>query len=179
MGGRKHGIGRDDAVSVFSLKGEGATADHLELPSLTLDKIKIPAQKYFTLRAIRAVQLFRKALAKREAFQPIEEWCGLRMVQKNAVFIPNAMPFFSMMSRKVIPSPILILGITPRLFLMKPVWGGFLQTIFLPSFSWTFRRTSTLYLSKWILEPITRELPLEYAVEMNRLIELEMEGSVG
>lgn len=29
------------------------------------------------------------------------------------------------------------------------------------------------------LEPIIRELPLEYAVEMNRLIELEMEGSVG
>ena len=29
------------------------------------------------------------------------------------------------------------------------------------------------------IEPIVRELPLEYAVEMNRLIELEMEGSVG
>jgi Fe-S cluster assembly protein SufB len=29
------------------------------------------------------------------------------------------------------------------------------------------------------IEPIIRELPLEYAVEMNRLIELEMEGSVG
>jgi len=29
------------------------------------------------------------------------------------------------------------------------------------------------------LEPIIRNLPLEYAVEMNRLIELEMEGSVG
>jgi Fe-S cluster assembly protein SufB len=29
------------------------------------------------------------------------------------------------------------------------------------------------------LEPITRLLPLEYAVEMNRLIALEMEGSVG
>ena len=29
------------------------------------------------------------------------------------------------------------------------------------------------------LEPIVRELPLEYAVELNRLIELEMEGSVG
>ena len=29
------------------------------------------------------------------------------------------------------------------------------------------------------IEPITRELPLEYAVEMNRMIELEMEGSVG
>lgn len=28
-------------------------------------------------------------------------------------------------------------------------------------------------------EPITKELPLEYAVEMNRMIELEMEGSVG
>ncbi len=29
------------------------------------------------------------------------------------------------------------------------------------------------------IEPIVRNLPLEYAVEMNRLIELEMEGSVG
>ncbi len=29
------------------------------------------------------------------------------------------------------------------------------------------------------IEPITKALPLEYAVELNRLIELEMEGSVG
>ncbi len=29
------------------------------------------------------------------------------------------------------------------------------------------------------MEPFTKELPLEYAVELNRLIELEMEGSVG
>ena len=29
------------------------------------------------------------------------------------------------------------------------------------------------------IDPIVRELPMEYAVEMNRLIELEMEGSVG
>jgi Fe-S cluster assembly protein SufB len=29
------------------------------------------------------------------------------------------------------------------------------------------------------IEPIVKELPLEYAVEMNRLIEMEMEGSVG
>lgn len=29
------------------------------------------------------------------------------------------------------------------------------------------------------IEPISRELPLEYAVELNRLIQLEMEGSVG
>jgi len=29
------------------------------------------------------------------------------------------------------------------------------------------------------IEPITKELPMEYAVELNRLIQLEMEGSVG
>jgi Fe-S cluster assembly protein SufB len=29
------------------------------------------------------------------------------------------------------------------------------------------------------LEPIVKELPMEYAVEMNRLVELQMEGSVG
>ena len=29
------------------------------------------------------------------------------------------------------------------------------------------------------IEPIAKELPLEYAVELNRLILMEMEGSVG
>ncbi len=29
------------------------------------------------------------------------------------------------------------------------------------------------------MEPFTRELPMEYAIELNRLIQLEMEGSVG
>ncbi len=29
------------------------------------------------------------------------------------------------------------------------------------------------------IEPIAKELPLEYAVELNRLIQLEMSGSVG
>ncbi|MEK7141278.1 MAG: SufD family Fe-S cluster assembly protein, partial [Patescibacteria group bacterium] len=29
------------------------------------------------------------------------------------------------------------------------------------------------------IEPIVKELPLEYAVELNRLIQLQMEGSVG
>jgi Fe-S cluster assembly protein SufB len=29
------------------------------------------------------------------------------------------------------------------------------------------------------IEPFVKELPMEYAVELNRLIQLEMEGSVG
>ena len=29
------------------------------------------------------------------------------------------------------------------------------------------------------VEPIARELPMEYALELNRLIALQMEGSVG
>ena len=29
------------------------------------------------------------------------------------------------------------------------------------------------------VEPIARELPMEYALELNRLIELQMEGAVG
>lgn len=32
---------------------------------------------------------------------------------------------------------------------------------------------------KGFLEPVMNELPLEYAVELNRLVKLEMEGSVG
>jgi Fe-S cluster assembly protein SufB len=29
------------------------------------------------------------------------------------------------------------------------------------------------------MEPFTKTLPMEYAIEFNRLIQLEMEGSVG
>jgi Fe-S cluster assembly protein SufB len=29
------------------------------------------------------------------------------------------------------------------------------------------------------MEPFTKELPMEYAVELNRMVKMEMEGSVG
>lgn len=38
---------------------------------------------------------------------------------------------------------------------------------------------ATQMIVQGFIEPFTKELPMEYAVEMNRLIELEMEGSVG
>jgi Fe-S cluster assembly protein SufB len=39
--------------------------------------------------------------------------------------------------------------------------------------------TASQMIVNGFLEPIVKELPMEYAVELNRLIELEMEGSVG
>jgi len=39
--------------------------------------------------------------------------------------------------------------------------------------------TATNLIVSGFIEPIVKELPMEYAVELNRLIELEMEGSVG
>jgi Fe-S cluster assembly protein SufB len=38
---------------------------------------------------------------------------------------------------------------------------------------------SRLLIVNGFIEPFTKELPMEYAVELNRLVELEMEGSVG
>lgn len=38
---------------------------------------------------------------------------------------------------------------------------------------------ATAMLVNGFLDPLTKELPMEYAIELNRLIELEMEGSVG
>lgn len=38
---------------------------------------------------------------------------------------------------------------------------------------------STAMIVRGFIEPLVKELPMEYAVEMNRLIQLEMEGSVG
>ncbi|OGY89564.1 MAG: Fe-S cluster assembly protein SufB [Candidatus Komeilibacteria bacterium RIFCSPLOWO2_01_FULL_52_15] len=41
------------------------------------------------------------------------------------------------------------------------------------------REQAEVLLVNGFIEPLVKELPMEYAVEMNRLIELEMEGSVG
>jgi Fe-S cluster assembly protein SufB len=52
------------------------------------------------------------------------------------------------------------------------------QLFYLMSRGLSEQEATTLIVNGFI-EPITKELPLEYAVEMNRLIQLEMEGSVG
>ena len=41
------------------------------------------------------------------------------------------------------------------------------------------RRRPRKLIVNGFIEPIVKELPMEYAVEMNRLIELQMEGSIG
>jgi Fe-S cluster assembly protein SufB len=52
------------------------------------------------------------------------------------------------------------------------------QLFYLMSRGLTEAEASAMIVSGFI-EPIVKELPLEYAVEMNRLIQLQMEGSVG
>jgi Fe-S cluster assembly protein SufB len=52
------------------------------------------------------------------------------------------------------------------------------QLFYLMSRGITRAEAETMIVNGFI-EPFTKELPLEYAVELNRLIQLEMEGSVG
>lgn len=52
------------------------------------------------------------------------------------------------------------------------------QLFYLMSRGLTEAEASTMIVSGFI-EPIVKELPMEFAVEMNRLIQLQMEGSVG
>ena len=52
------------------------------------------------------------------------------------------------------------------------------QLFYLQSRGLSAQQATQMIVSGFI-EPIVKQLPLEYAVELNRLIELEMEGSVG
>jgi Fe-S cluster assembly protein SufB len=52
------------------------------------------------------------------------------------------------------------------------------QLFYLMSRGLTESEAYTMIVSGFI-EPVAKELPLEYAVELNRLIQLEMSGSVG
>ncbi len=52
------------------------------------------------------------------------------------------------------------------------------QLFYLMSRGLTEEQATTMVVSGFI-EPLVRELPMEYAIEMNRLIQLQMEGSIG
>ena len=52
------------------------------------------------------------------------------------------------------------------------------QLFYLASRGMNEAEASTMIVSGFI-EPLVKELPMEYALEMNRLIELQMEGTVG
>jgi Fe-S cluster assembly protein SufB len=52
------------------------------------------------------------------------------------------------------------------------------QLFYLMSRGLNQEEATTMVVSGFI-EPLVKELPMEYAVEMNRLIHLQMEGSVG
>jgi Fe-S cluster assembly protein SufB len=52
------------------------------------------------------------------------------------------------------------------------------QLFYLMSRGLTEEEAITMVVSGFI-EPLVKELPMEYAVEMNRLIQLQMEGSIG
>lgn len=52
------------------------------------------------------------------------------------------------------------------------------QLFYLMSRGLTQEEATTMVVSGFI-EPLVKELPMEYAVEMNRLIQLQMSGSVG
>ena len=52
------------------------------------------------------------------------------------------------------------------------------QLFYLASRGLTEAEAATMIVSGFI-EPLVKELPMEYAVEMNRLIQLQMEGTVG
>jgi len=52
------------------------------------------------------------------------------------------------------------------------------QLFYLMSRGLTKEEATTMVVSGFI-EPLVKELPMEYAIEMNRLIQLQMEGSIG
>jgi len=52
------------------------------------------------------------------------------------------------------------------------------QLFYLMSRGLSEEEATTMVVSGFI-EPLTKELPMEYSIEMNRLIQLQMEGSIG
>jgi Fe-S cluster assembly protein SufB len=52
------------------------------------------------------------------------------------------------------------------------------QLFYLTSRGLSEQEATTMIVSGFI-EPLVKELPMEYAVEMNKLIQLQMVGSVG
>ncbi len=162
------------------LKGRGANADHLGIAFANADQNQDTGAKVYLLADDTSCKVISKSLSKAGG---ISTYRGIVRIGKNAKNCRvNTECDGLLLDDDSVNNTIPDIDIgNDTAFVAHEASVGRLSPddlFYLQSRGLSEEQASSILVNGF-LDPITRELPLEYAVEMNRLIELEMEHSVG
>ena len=162
------------------LKGRGASADHLGLAFANTGQIQDTGAKIIHLAPQTTSNIMMKSICRGDGKSVYR---GLVEIRANAAnCIANVNCEALLLDDQSVNNTIPIIKVdNPTATLAHEATAGKISDddlFYLTSRGLSEEEAASLIVNGFI-EPITRELPLEYAVEMNRMIDLEMIGSVG
>lgn len=162
------------------LKGKGARADHLNIALASGDVHKDTGAKVIHLAPYTSSNIVSKSISKNGGWSGYR---GLLYVAPDAHHVTANVRCDALMLDEISRSdtyPHMDINNEEVTIGHEATVGriGEEQLFYLMSRGLTEDEAVTLIVNGFI-EPVVKELPLEYAVELNRLIELEMEGSIG
>ncbi len=162
------------------LQGEGASADHLGVAFANRGQIQDTGAKVIHLAPHTSSNIVMKSISKRGGKAIYRGLVSIGAKAKGAV--ANIKCDALILDNKSASDTIPNINIKNKSAVVAhEARAGKLNTddiFYLRSRGLSEEQASTMIVNGFI-EPITRELPLEYSLEMNRMVELEMENSVG
>jgi Fe-S cluster assembly protein SufB len=162
------------------LKGKGARADHLNIAMASGNVHKDTGAKVMHYASYTSSNIVSKSISKNGGWSGYR---GLLYVAPDAHHVTANVRCDALMLDDISRSdtyPHMDINNDSVLIGHEATVGRISeeQLFYLMSRGLTETEAVTLIVNGFI-EPVVKELPLEYAVELNRLIELEMEGSIG
>lgn len=162
------------------LQGRGATADHLGVAFANGGQIQDTGAKVIHLAPETSSNIVMKSISKGGGHSVYRGLVDISEAAAGAVSSIKCDALILDESSKSDTVPLIKVK-NPTAILAHEATAGKLNEediFYLRARGLSEAQASALIVNGFIA-PIVKELPLEYAVEMNRMIELEMEGSVG
>ena len=162
------------------LMGRGARAEHLNIAVAGAGQVKDNGAKVFHMASDTSSKIVSKSICKEGG---VVRYRGKLFVAKNALRVKSNVRCDTIIvdsKSKAETVPVMDIRSKDAVIGHEASVGRISeeQLFYLMSRGIDAEEALSLVVRGFI-EPIVKELPLEYAVEMNRLIEMEMEGSVG
>ncbi len=162
------------------LKGKGARADHLGIAFANAGQNQDTGAKVFCLADETSCNIVMKSLSKGGGLSTYRGLLHVAPGLKSVVAKVECDALILDAESKSVTIPKMDIHSTDVVIAHEASAGKINQEdlFYLTSRGISLAQAESMIVNGFI-EPIIKELPLEYAVEMNRLIELEMEDSVG
>ncbi len=162
------------------LKGEGARADHLSIGYAGKNQVQDIGAKVYHLAPNTTSIVKSKSISKNGG---ITRYRGILSIAKNALNAKSKVQCDALMLDDISKSdtiPYMDIKQDKVSIAHEATVGKISQEqIFYLMSRGLTEEQSTQMIVNGFIEPIVKELPIEYAVELNRLIELEIESSLG